>query len=84
MSIAQNTNVCSYGSLGGTDFCIILTPQTIKQITISVDDSIATKNSGQLASIAFIIALEIVEYNPEYEEISDAYAQGSSHLKLNF
>jgi hypothetical protein len=84
VSIAQNTNVCSYGSLGGTDFCIILTPQTIKQITISVDDSIATKNSGQLASIAFIIALEIVEYNPEYEEISDAYAQGSSHLKLNF
>ena len=84
MSIAQNTNVCSYGSLGGTDFCIILTPQTIKQITISVDDSIATKNSRQLASIAFIIAFEIVEYNPEYEEISDAYAQGSSHLKLNF
>ena len=84
LSMAQNTNVCAYGSLGGSDFCIILTPQTIKQISISVDDSIITKNSGQLASIAFVIALEIVEYNPEYEEISDAYAEGASRLKLNF
>ena len=35
LSMAQNTNVCSYGSLGGGQFCIILTPQTINSITIS-------------------------------------------------
>ncbi len=32
LSVAQNINVCSYGSLGGNNFCIILTPQTIWQI----------------------------------------------------
>jgi hypothetical protein len=41
--MAQNTNVCSYGSLGGCGFCIILTPQTIRQIQISVDDDIVNK-----------------------------------------
>ena len=31
LSMAQNTNICSYGSLGGGTFSIILTSQTIKQ-----------------------------------------------------
>jgi len=84
LSMAQNTNVCSYGSLGGGEFSILLTSQTIKQIVISVDDSITTKGSGQSASINFVIALEIIEFNPTYEEISDPYSQGASHLKLNF
>ncbi len=30
--MAHNSNVCSYGSLGGNSFAIILTPQTIRQI----------------------------------------------------
>lgn len=84
LSVAQNTNICSYGSLGDGTFSIILTPQTIKQISISVDDSITTKGSGQSSSIAFVIALEIDEYNPEYEQTSDPYAEGSSRLKLHY
>ena len=84
LSMAQNTNICSYGSLGDGTFCIILTPQTIKQISISVDDSITTKGSGQSSSIAFVIALEIEEYNPEYEQTSDPYTEGASRLKNNY
>lgn len=83
-SMAQNTNVCSYGSLGDSSFCIILTPQTIKQITISVDDSTTTKGSGQASSIAFVIALEIEEYNPTYEQTNDPYSEGASRLKPQF
>ena len=78
LSMAQNTNVCSYGSLGGTEFSIILTTQTIKQIVISVDDSITAKNVGQAASINFVIAMEIAEFNPTYEETSDPYSQAAS------
>ena len=85
LSMAQNINVCSYGSLGAGDFCIILTTQTIKQIVISVDDSITTKGSGQLSNIAFVIALEIVEYNPEYQETSDPYAEAyANRIKPHF
>ena len=62
--MTQNTNVCSYGSLGGGKFCIILTPQTINSISISVDDDITNCGSGQLASINFVIAIEIEEYDP--------------------
>ena len=85
LSMAQNTNVCSYGSLGAGDFCIILTTQTIKQIIISVDDSITTKGSGQASNIAFVIALEIVEYNPEYQETTDPYAEAfANRIKPHF
>ena len=84
LSMAQNVNICSYGSLGGGDFCIILTSQTIRQIVISVDDSITSKNVGMSSSINFVIALQIVEFNPEYEETSDPYAQASSQLKLHY
>ena len=83
--MAQNVNVCSYGSLGAGDFCIILTTQTIKQIVISVDDSITAKGSGQAAAINFVIALEIVEYNPEYQQTTDTYAEAfSNRLKPHF
>ncbi len=81
LSMAQNTNVCSYGSLGGNSFCIILTPQTIKQIQISVDDDIVNKGSGQSASINFVIALEIEEFDPVLTQIGDPFAEAASKLK---
>ena len=59
LNMAQNVNVCSYGSLGGGQFCIILTPQTINSTTISVDDDITVKGSGQAATVNFVIATEI-------------------------
>ena len=81
LSMAQNTNVCSYGSLGGNSFCIILTPQTIKQIQISVDDDIVNKGSGQSASINFVIALEIEEFDPVLTQIGDPFSEAASKLK---
>ena len=84
LSMAQNVNVCSYGSLGGGQFCIILTPQTINSITISVDDDIATKGSGQAASINFVIAIEIEEYDPNMTEIGDVYAESVSRIKNGY
>ena len=84
LSIAQSTNVCNYGSLGGGEFCIILTPQTINTLTISVDDDITKINSGQLASINFVIAIEIEEYDPVTTEIGDPFQESVSRLKLHF
>jgi hypothetical protein len=84
LSMAQNTNVCSYGSLGGGQFCIILTPQTIQSISISVDDDITKIGSGQSYAINFVIAIEIEEYDPVITEIGDVYAEATSRLKLQF
>ena len=81
LSMAQNVNVCSYGSLGGNSFAIILTPQTIRQIQISVDDDIVNKNSGQLASINFVIALEIEEYDPVITQVGDLFSEAASKIK---
>ena len=81
LSMAQNTNVCSYGSLGGNSFAIILTPQTIRQIQISVDDDIVNKGSGQLTAINFVIALEIEEYDPVITQVGDPFSEAASKLK---
>ena len=84
LSMAQNVNVCSYGSLGDDQFCIILTPQTINSITITVDDDITVKGSGQSASINFVIAIEIEEYDPTVTEIGDVYAESASRIKNGY
>ena len=84
LSMAQNLNVCSYGSLGGNNFCIILTPQTISSISISVDDDITVKGSGQASSINFVIALQIEEYDPNFTEVGDVYSESASRIKLNY
>jgi hypothetical protein len=84
LSMAQNVNVCSYGSLGGTPFAIILTPQTINSITITVDDNIVYKNSGQAMATAFCIALEIEEFDPTITQIGDPYNESISRLKNGY
>ena len=84
LSIAQNVNVCSYGSLGGTNFAIILTPQVIRKITVLVDDDITNKGSGQLSTINFIMALNIDEYDPVMTQIGDVYSESASRLKLQY
>ena len=81
LSMAQNVNVCSYGSLGGNSFAIILTPQPIRQIQIQVDDDITNMGSGMLSTINFVIALEIEEYDPQFTQIGDVYGENSSRLK---
>ena len=84
LSMAQNVNVCSYGSLGGTPFAIILTPQTINSITITVDDTLLSKGGGQPWNTAFCIALEIEEFDPTITQIGDPYTEGASRLKNGY
>ena len=84
LSLAQGTNICNYGSLSGENFSIILPPQTIRQIEISVDDSITTQNSGVLVAVNFVIAIEIEEYDPIYTQVGDPYGEAISRIKPMF
>jgi hypothetical protein len=84
LSIAQQTNMCSFGSVGSSNYNIILTPQKIRQIQISVDDSIIAKDTGVAVAINFVIALEIEEYDPLLTQVGDPYSESASRLKLIF
>lgn len=84
LSLAQGTNICNYGSLSGENFSIILQPQTIKQIEISVDDSIITQNSGVLTAINFVIAIEVEEYDPNYTQVGDPFGESASRIQPMF
>ena len=67
--MAQNVNTCGYGSFGGDNVCIMLTPQTIRQIQICVDDGLTNKGARQLSTIYMVIAIEIEEYDPVLTQI---------------
>lgn len=84
LSITQQQNTCAMGSIGYFPYGLILTPQTLGSISLSVDDDIATTNSGISSSINIIIALQIEEYDPNYTEIGDVYGESASRLKLNY
>ena len=79
LSLAQNTNIANRGALGAGEHAIILTPQTIKEITLTVDDDITKKGSGQSANINFVIALKIEEFNPTYREKTDVYEEAAAN-----
>jgi hypothetical protein len=76
--------MCSFGSVGSNNYNITLSPQTIRQIQISVDDSIATKDTGVVSTLTFVIALEVEEFDPVLTEVGDPYREASSKLKLQF
>ena len=86
ISMTQISNTfTSLGSTGSNAYHIILSPQTLRQIQISVDDSITAKDTGVLvANSNFVIALEIEEYDPVLTRIDDPYSEGASKLKLNY
>ena len=86
LSMTQGSNsFTSIGSTGSNNYYIILSPQTLRQIKISVDDSITTRDAGVLAANNnFVIALEIEEYDPVITRIDDPYSEGASKLKLNY
>jgi hypothetical protein len=83
LSMTQGSNsFTSIGSTGSNNYYIILSPQTIRQIQISVDDSILGKDTGVLlANSNFIIALEIEEYDPVLTQIGDPFSEAASKLK---
>ena len=75
----------SLGSTGSNNYYIILSPQTIRQIQISIDDSITEKDTGvAVANSNFIMALEIEEYDPVLTRIDDPYQESLSKLKLSY
>lgn len=84
LSITQQQNTCAMGSIGYFPYGLILTPQTLSSISLSIDDDIATINSGISSTINVVIALQIEEYDPNYTEIGDVYGESASRLKLNY
>ena len=81
LTVAQTTNICSYGSLSSETFAVILQPQTVRQIQISVDDSIIAQYAGILATINFVIAIEIDEYDPNFTQVGDPYSEAINRIK---
>jgi hypothetical protein len=88
----------SLGSTAINNYYIILSPQTIRQIQSSVEDSITAKDTRVLAANSnfdialeilaatsnFVAALEIEAYDPVITQIDDLYSAGASKLKLNY
>jgi hypothetical protein len=73
----------SLGSTAINNYYIILSPQTIRKIHKSVEDSITAKDTRVLAANSnFVIALEIADYDPVITQIDDPYSAGASKLKL--
>jgi hypothetical protein len=66
------------------NYYIILSPQTIRFIQISVDDSLTTKDVGIVATINFMIAIEIEEFDPVLTQIGDPYQESASRLKFQY
>jgi len=80
ISMVRNTNIANNDALGG-ESVIVLSSQTIRQIQLTVSDSLTTLNNGISSSINFIIALKIEEFDPTYTEIGDVYGESASRLK---
>ena len=75
------TEKITYGSTGENKYSIILSPQIIRNIQISVDDSLTTRDSGIVSTINLMLAIEIEEFNPEFEEKTDPYQEAKSRIK---
>ena len=85
ISMSQQTNsFSSYGSTGENKYSLVLSPQTIRIIQISVDDSLTTKDVGIVSTINFIIAIEIEEFDPVLTQIGDPYQESASRLKFQY
>ena len=76
-----NGALSSVNSSGTTEYHLILSPQVIKEIKISLDDNIF-KNVGVPATIQFILGIEIEEIDVEMTRIDNPYEEGASKLKL--
>ncbi len=79
--MAQQTNMINYGSVSENKYSLTLSPQTIRQISINVDDSITAKDVGILAAINFVIEIEVDEFDPTLTQVGDPYAESASKIK---
>ena len=80
ITMVQNTNIANNDALN-SESVIVLSSQTIRQIQLSVSDSSTTLNNGIVATLNFMIALKIEEFDPTYTEIGDVYGEGASRIK---
>jgi hypothetical protein len=81
LSIAQQTNMSSYGNFSSNSYKIVLTPQALRQIQICVDDSITAKEAGTAAAVNFVIAIEIEEFDVSYTRVDDPYSEAAANIK---
>ncbi len=51
----------NYGSVSENKFSLTLSPQTIRQIQLTVDASITTRDTGILATLDSVIEIEIYD-----------------------
>jgi hypothetical protein len=80
ITMVQNTNIANNNAIN-SECSVFLSPQTIRQIQLSVSDSLITLNNGIVATLNFMIALKIEEFDPTYTEIGDVYGEGASRIK---
>jgi len=83
IAMVQNTSIANNDGLSN-DNAVVLSPQTIRQIELSVSDSLTAMNNGVSSSFNFVIALKIEEFDPTYTEIGDVYAESAQRLKTMF
>jgi hypothetical protein len=71
-------------SVGGTsgDYGITLRPQTIRNITISVSDSLSSNTSGVATTVEFMVVLKIAEVDAKVSQVGDPYREGRSQMNL--
>lgn len=71
-------------SVGGTsgDYGITLRPQTIRNITISVSDSLSNNTNGVSTATEFMFVLKVAEVDAKVSQVGDPYREGRSNLNL--
>lgn len=63
------------------EYGLTLPPQTLRNITINVSDSISNSNSGIGNTIQFIIVLKIREFDASITRIDNPYAEAQQQMK---
>jgi len=74
-------NGVSVGETSG-DYGITLRPQTIRNITISVSDSLSNNTNGVSTTTEFMFVLKVAEVDAKVSQVGDPYREGRSNLNL--
>ena len=83
LNVSTFGSTVSSGLLGVTEYGLTLPPQTLRNITINVSDSITNMNNGIGSTIQFIIGLKIKEFDPKITRIDNPYEEGRSNMRLH-
>jgi hypothetical protein len=64
------------------DFGIVLSPQNLNNITISISDDTTNRNNGITSTIKFVICVVISEFEPEMVEYNETVTQNAGQRML--